>query len=75
MAIPFARSPSTTPPLWNVPSTVAEGNVPEHEFLSGEYQVQLFEIAVKENTIVCLGPRSGKKFLSLMLIKEYEAAV
>ncbi|KAL1418945.1 hypothetical protein MTO96_005486 [Rhipicephalus appendiculatus] len=37
--------------------------------------VELFEAAVKENTIVCLGTGTGKTFIAVMLIKEYEASI
>ncbi|XP_065304348.2 endoribonuclease Dicer-like [Dermacentor albipictus] len=57
------------------PSVEDEENVPKDEFIPREYQVELFEAAVKENTIVCLGTGTGKTFIAVMLIKEYEAAI
>ncbi|KAH7941288.1 hypothetical protein HPB49_011721 [Dermacentor silvarum] len=57
------------------PSVGDEENVPKDEFIPREYQVELFEAAMKENTIVCLGTGTGKTFIAVMLIKEYEAAI
>lgn len=36
------------------------------------YQIEIFEKAKCENTIVCLGTGTGKTFISVMLIKEYQ---
>lgn len=52
-----------------------EENVPKEEFTPKEYQVELFEAARKENIIVCLGTGTGKTFIAVMLIREYDAAV
>ncbi|XP_077537077.1 endoribonuclease Dicer-S-like isoform X2 [Haemaphysalis longicornis] len=52
-----------------------EENVPRDEFTPREYQVELFEAARKENIIVCLGTGTGKTFIAVMLIREYDAAV
>lgn len=52
-----------------------EENVPRDEFTPREYQVELFEAARKENVIVCLGTGTGKTFIAVMLIREYDAAV
>lgn len=52
-----------------------EENVPKDEFTPREYQVELFEAARHENVIVCLGTGTGKTFIAVMLIREYDAAV
>lgn len=77
MAAACASSSIATTPVSDAPSAVVseDEDVPKDEFVPREYQVELFEAAVKENTIVCLGTGTGKTFIAVMLIKEYEAAV
>ena len=42
----------------------------EAVFTARPYQVELLEMALERNTIVCLGTGTGKTFISVMLIKE-----
>nr|XP_037274583.1 endoribonuclease Dicer-like [Rhipicephalus microplus] len=72
----MARADASSPEAaaFDVPSSTVP-DVPKDEFIPREYQVELFEAAVKENTIVCLGTGTGKTFIAVMLIKEYEASV
>ncbi|KAL3188582.1 hypothetical protein MRX96_022587 [Rhipicephalus microplus] len=72
----MARADASSPEAAasDVPSSTVP-DVPKDEFIPREYQVELFEAAVKENTIVCLGTGTGKTFIAVMLIKEYEASV
>lgn len=44
----------------------------EVAFLAREYQVELFEKAIDENTIICLKTGAGKTFIAIMLIKELQ---
>lgn len=45
-------------------------NVHGHIFTPRTYQVELLDVAVQGNTIVCLGTGTGKTFIAVMLIKE-----
>lgn len=38
-------------------------------------QVELLDVAIKKNTIVCLGSDFGKTFLAVMLMKELSPLV
>ncbi|XP_069936248.1 endoribonuclease Dicer-like isoform X2 [Cherax quadricarinatus] len=40
------------------------------EFIARSYQLELFEQAKKQNSILVLGTGSGKTFISVLLIKE-----
>lgn len=75
MATAGASSPGAA--TSDIPSSTVpdDEDVPKDEFIPREYQVELFEAAVKENTIVCLGTGTGKTFIAVMLIKEYEASI
>ncbi|KAH6921249.1 hypothetical protein HPB50_027766 [Hyalomma asiaticum] len=77
MAAACASSSIATTPVSDVASSAVseDEDVLKDEFIPREYQVELFEAAVKENTIVCLGTGTGKTFIAVMLIKEYGAAV
>ena len=44
-------------------------------FASRNYQVELLEVALKSNTIVCLGTGTGKTFIAVLLIKEFAHTV
>lgn len=50
-------------------------NLPTDTFTPREYQVELFEASLEENTIVCLGTGTGKTFIAVMMIKELEHEV
>lgn len=45
-------------------------NVHGHIFTPRSYQVELLDIGLGQNTIVCLGSGTGKTFIAVMLIKE-----
>lgn len=45
------------------------------EFVPRAYQVDLFEIARKQNAIIYLPTGAGKTFIAVMLIKEFSADI
>ncbi|XP_064622182.1 endoribonuclease Dicer-like isoform X2 [Lineus longissimus] len=44
--------------------------VPTAFFTPRTYQIELLDVALQRNTIVCLGTGTGKTFIAIMLIKE-----
>ena len=50
-------------------------SVPGTAFAARNYQVELLEVALKKNTIVCLGTGTGKTFIAVLLIKEFAHTV
>lgn len=47
----------------------------EKEFQSREYQIDLYEKAVKSNTILYLPTGSGKTYIAVLLLKHLSADV
>ncbi|XP_059142137.1 endoribonuclease Dicer-like isoform X2 [Physella acuta] len=45
-------------------------DIPTNTFTPQTYQIQLLDVALKRNTILCLGCSESKLFLALMLAKE-----
>lgn len=43
------------------------------DFIARTYQIDLLEVALKQNTIVYLPTGAGKTFIAIMLIKELSA--
>ncbi|XP_064603437.1 endoribonuclease Dicer-like [Liolophura sinensis] len=53
-----------------LPRHLRNEEIPSHIFTPRTYQVELLDVAIKKNTIVCLGSDFGKTFLAVMLMKE-----
>ncbi|RWS31367.1 endoribonuclease Dicer-like protein [Leptotrombidium deliense] len=45
--------------------------VDSNVFIPRPYQIEIFEMAKQQNTIVCLGTGTGKTFIAVMLIDHY----
>lgn len=45
------------------------------EFVARPYQIDMFEIALKQNTIIYLPTGAGKTYVAVMLIKELSADI
>ena len=47
----------------------------EEDFVAREYQIDLFEQAVKENTIIYLPTGTGKTYIAVMVVNRLSASI
>ncbi|UYV74239.1 DICER1 [Cordylochernes scorpioides] len=54
--------------------TAVKDEIPEdNDFTPREYQVEIFKLALEQNTIALLGTGTGKTFISVMLIRHFSS--